>query len=431
MISMNTISAKLRETNKYIFIYYILILCATIAVSKPNANLGNIYRFGYLCLVLLPLSFNVRIAPLVLTTFIGISFASFAPLLPTNTTYYFIIVSIPLIARKPKSTTKVLLFVLLFVLYYLCIELFNGTPRTNFIKWIFITFLLFQSIISKEDLNLFAKSFPVISLVLSILFFLNFDSFVEEVAIMGEEVERSGWINPNIFGAYVGCGLVMAFYYFLNDRTNSKPIKIFYLSTIIFSIITLIMNASRGVVLSCSVSIVFILLFSNVKKFYKISIPILLVLFLVTLYSLGTFDLLEARFATENTATAGGRTDIWLAKLNEFKNLPFGQQVFGVGYNNCVALGGNDMDTHNDLFTALFAYGYVGLLLFSVMLILPLYLSRKNNFFIVLGFEVFLIMECFVLSPIFRGYFLFIAFYFFILKYALFSKTEFQSSMQY
>ena len=417
---MNNPFVKARKNDKYFLIYYLLILCSTILVSKPDANFGNIYRLVYLCLVFFPLFLNVRIAPLVLTTFIGISFASFAPLLPSSTIYYFIIVFITLMSSRTKST----ILVLLLLLYFLSIELFYGTPQINFIEWIFITFMLHQCIKTKDDLHLFAKSFPIISLVLSILFLLNFDSFVKEVALMGEDVERSSWINPNVFGGYVGCGLVVAFYYFLNDRLKTKSIKLLYLSTIILSIITLIMNGSRGVVLSCSLSIIFILLFSNVKKIYKVYIPILLVLFLVLLYNLGTFDLLEARFETENTATAGGRTDIWLAKLNEFMHLPFGQQIFGVGYNNCVALGGNNMDTHNDVFTALFAYGYVGLLLFSVMLILPLYLCNKNKFFMVIGFEVFLIMECLVLSPIFRGYFLFIAFYFFILKYSQFSKES-------
>ena len=124
------------------------------------------------------------------------------------------------------------------------------------------------------------------------------------------------------------------------------------------------------------------------------------------------------RMQDDTVDTGGDRTTIWQAKLLEFSELDVATQFVGIGRRACVALAGF-MSTHNDFLTAMIGYGYFGLVLFSLLIVYPLIKAPKRSKKAIFILSIYMVIECSVLEPIFRGYLFFLMFYMFTLKYVL------------
>lgn len=412
-------------------LYYAIILLLTFWLSKPYAEYG-LERYVYMLAVVAPLFFNKSYIALALPLFWGISQSSFTVLLPTNNVY-ILLVAVALCITELRITRQ-LMISLVSILYLLCIELFGIVPYFECAICGASAMFISLSVVSKQDIKKLGSAFGMMSLVLSILFLIYFEEFSDTYASVGfEQVERASWINANVFGGVIGIGMVSSIFLL----TLSKEFiinnwhKLICIVTVLVSLVVLIMNASRGALIASVVSSLLLLTFSKLKKSYLLLIFLLLTIFVVVLYNAGYFELLELRtIGDDNTTdTAGGRTEIWEAKLNAFTNLSIFQQCFGIGYDECVNLG-IYFDTHNDFVTALCAYGYIGFCLFIALLVYPLVIARKNKRLVVLSLLLFLILECFVLSPILRGYFIFFLFYVMILKFAVMSESFTNAELQ-
>ena len=95
--------------------------------------------------------------------------------------------------------------------------------------------------------------------------------------------------------------------------------------------------------------------------------------------------------------------------------------LFGIGETASANIG-RYVSTHNDLVTAMIAYGIIGLLMFLYFIFIYPIVKAKNNKLFVFILLIYMIIECCVLEPFFRGYIVFIMFYFFIIKFALLGK---------
>ena len=419
-------STGVTGSNRLYTIYYAALLLLTFFLSKPNAAYSTVFRYAYMIAVVAPLFVNRSYITFALTLFLGISQASFVPLLPTTSTY-FLVLAVALSFIQVHITQNVLWYIL-GILYILCIELFSMNPYFECVIWATIAVLLSFSVNTIHDIKRMGLGFTLVSLVLCVLFLMYFDEFSDTYASIGyEEVERSSWINANVFGGVIGCGMTSAVFLLVSSKewlANGWN-KFICVVVLLLSIVVLILNASRGALSASVISSTILLLSSKIKKKYLLLIFLGLAIFVLILYNVGYFELLELRTLGEDntTDTAGGRTEIWEAKLNAFANLPILQQLFGVGYDDCVNLG-IYFDTHNDLVTALCGYGYVGFISFIALLVAPVFVARPDKRIVIIGLLVFLILECVVLSPILRGYFIFFIFYIMIVKYALITKNR-------
>lgn len=407
-------------------IYYSVLLLITFILSKPHAAYGELVRYVYLGAVVLPLFFNKSYVVFALTLFFGISQTSFVSLMPTAS-YYMLCIVVVLCFMQVKIKRDIVP-VFIWILYVLCVELLNMTPHLECVICGIATLLLSCYVGTKQDLSKIGVAFCLISLVLGLLFVIFFNEFAEQFFMKGnEEVERSGWINANIFGGVIGCGMVSSVLMLVNpqDFTLSKLVKSLCLCCVILSTIVLILNASRGALIASILASLILLFCSRIKRTTLVLILLGCVLLLTILYSAGYFELLELRVAGENnnTETAGGRTEIWAEKFEAFGALPAYTQLIGVGYYRCVDLG-IYFDTHNDFVTALCAYGFIGLLSFVIFSIAPIFIASRRYKLTVLGLVVFLAIEGFVLSPIFRGYFVFFVFYLMIIKFAAMTRRQ-------
>lgn len=288
--------------------------------------------------------------------------------------------------------------------------------ESGFVFMIIITLISSAFVRNNDDLTIFLLSFLLLSLYLSIIFIVMRDQFV--VHFDGTDIERGGWTNPNGFGGTISCGVVLAAGYFMNffKIKNNNILKLLSIITIVVTLIALALNASRGALFSAIIGIALFVLFSNIKLRYKITIPIILICIFILLEGIGYFELLEYRMGEEGSGgNLSYRTVIWQKKISAFMNLEFFSKFVGIGLSN-VKNFGMVYSTHNDFVSALIGFGYLGLTLFVVFLLYPILKVKKHFKIPTYVLLLFILMECIVLEPFFRGMLVYFFLYLFILK---------------
>lgn len=398
--------------------YYAGLTVLIFTLMNPGVMLPSILRIALLILIFFPVLLKKDDFPFVFIAFYGISTISFTPILPTSDFYYIVIVLLfYLLSRKKKQ----FIFNSLPIYGYFLIVSLIHFDYTSSITWILIAILICDMIEKEESLNKLFYSFIIISVFLSILFIVHREEFMVQYSVDGtSDVERSGWTNPNGFGATIAIGGILSVAYLTNTIIFTKSLfkTIVCIITLILTTIVLILNASRGALLAYAVPSVIMLLFSKIKLLHKLIIIVFIILFIGWIYTNNMFELLFVRIADENTATGGGRTEIWQLKIEHFlMKANILNLLFGIGETETVILG-RYISTHNDIVTSFVAYGMVGLLLFVYFIfIYPIIKSNKKNRFGVIAMLLYIFIECNVVEPFFRGSIVIVMFYFFILKY--------------
>lgn len=420
-----------KRNNIGFILYYAVMLILTFVLTKPDVEYGMTFRVGYLAAISIPLLLNAKYIASFFLMFMGIAVTSFAPLPPTAPHYGLLLLFLFLILKLDSAKQDgYKAFVMFF--YFFVIEFLYVNPNINFLLWAVVAMGLSLFVKNMDDVNRIGVAFVIISLILSSLYIVYFNDFVEQYGAKEDDLQRASWINQNVYGGVVGCGFVCALYFLTNARklNISRVIKYISLFAAIISFIALVLNASRGSIIASVISAIILLFTSNLKKINLLVILGLIVAFVVYLYNDGYFDLLIHRFNDDTMSTANGRTIIWQEKWQAFNQQPFYQQLFGIGYENCLNLG-LYFDTHNDFMTALYAYGYVGFVIFCVFVLMPFFYIHKSFRWILLAFWIFFVTELMVLSPIYRGLFVFNMFYVMMIKMVKFSQKNKNNEILY
>lgn len=406
--------------------YYIVLTILIFMLMTPGVMLPSILRIAFLILIFFPVIFNVDEFPFVFVTFYGISSISFTPVLPTSDIYYAVIVIAFYLLNKNRNRNNFLIGCISIYIYFLISSLLHF-DYTSSLTWLLIAILICDMIIDENGLEKIFYSFIIISIFLSVLFIVHKEAFLVQYGNASSDVERSGWTNPNGFGANIAIGGLLSIAYLTNliKVTKSKFMTITCVITSILTFIVLIINASRGALLAFIIPSFLMLICSNIKIFYKLLLISLVCFFIVFMYSRSNiFDLIMMRISEDNAATGGGRTEIWEFKIDRFlKGDNIFDLLFGIGETATVNLG-MFISTHNDIVTSFIAYGTVGLLLFLYFIfVYPIIKSNKNIRPFVLIMLLYMLIECNVVEPFFRGSIVIIMFYFFILKYVMIKNT--------
>ena len=190
--------------------YYLSLFVLTIFLSRPNVAYGEVLRLGYLALLVIPLFVSKKYSIAAFTTFVGISFNSFYPMLPSIYTPYVLIaftIMYPLAGIRMNRLTIPIIFLFFAIREYLCIDI-----NIEFLVWGFVAIMLSTKINTEEDVKHLMISFIFVSFFLSFMLLL-YASFFMSVYSIDDNLERVGWINQNLFGGTVGLGtaaMVMA-----------------------------------------------------------------------------------------------------------------------------------------------------------------------------------------------------------------------------
>lgn len=418
---MESIPLRIRKLG---LVYYLALLVVVFFLMRPFVVPPMMIRLVLFGLIFIPTIFVPRILPAVLLLFYGVDKASFTHVLPESNIYLCAVVLICYVVYKGKS--RFVLKALLAVFYFFFCAMIHNSVGDVFL-WLLIAVLLSDMIREREDLSLLFHSFLLVSLFLGLLFLVHQQEFAVQYGKMEEDLERSGWINNNVFGGAIAAGGVLAMAYLTGalNFSKTKITTILSATVAVIVFVVLVLNASRGAFFAFLLCAATMLLLTRSKLYIKLLLLLAVGVVIYIMYTNDTFALLQARMESDNTATAGSRTVIWKTKLTEFfaSSNPL-VLLFGIGQTACINLGVY-YSTHNDFVTAIIAYGFVGILLFLFFIFFfPVNKAGKNERINVMLLLLYLVIECMVLEPIFRGYILEIMFYFFVLKYVTIKDTE-------
>lgn len=412
-----------RGLYKY-YIVLLAVLCTWVStVSAPPLPI----RLAYLTALIAPafLSAPKLLVP-VLVCFTSIASYGFScSYMPTELYFYLGIMAVLLLLSLDKlyNTQRPPTILSIFCIYVIVIDYIAGAKLVN-IDYSLLIILSSFFFVSKYgyEKEAYIICFVLVSIVLCIYYFTYGQSGIEVM-----EDGRVGWVDSNYMGNVCGMGVVLAYHVFINKMFAAK--KLFSntcLFTVVAGVIMLILNASRGAFLSMSIAVIVITLFAKIPLKKKIVIACIAVLFIVCVYNLGLFEVLEERVNSDD-GTGNSRTIIWGKKMEAFSHLPFLQQLFGLGYK-----GGFDLAIpggfgfHNDYLAFIVDYGYVGFILFIALMFYPITIvgCKSSNRPIVISLVLFLLTCSFTLEPFTAGRLTYWYFYMLIILFARWSQYD-------
>ena len=406
---------KNRKTNIYLIVYYFILLLMLVSRKDATSEPSIVLRLGFLIAVVAPCLISKSVSyPAVIIMFSTIARFGFAYSYMPYMTYIYVFITLLVFIIYERyrgiNIIKAPPFLIFFTIYIFFIDTITGfrNPYAKFPEEIFYCFLMllcFFNISSKtysETLKQLPIIVSIITIVLSLFFLLNRNEFAQDYGY-DTGLERSGWTDPNYFGMVIGMGAIISIITLFEKKWKHLPLleKILYISGIIISVPALVLNASRGALLSLIISFIVVILFSKSKMLYKVLIILLSLVGIAYLYNNNYFELLEYRISSDD-GTGSNRTVIWTNKLEHFINGSIINIVFGYGYAGGGYITGEGLGFHNEFVAFLVDYGIVGLSLLCYMLYYPLkFIKRKDgNFYVVITLLVYLGLCLMTLEPL-------------------------------
>lgn len=392
----------------YIFYFFILfvLLVSTFMRSSP---LPMTFRLIFFLLLFLPsIKFNYLFFPC-LVLFYSVSALSLGcTFMPTEISYYVYLSGLFAVAGYLKNKPSfpgypILLFSSLWVLIVL-VDFINSSSIEK-VSYSLLCFVLVLASITKQNLQkvmvYVPNAFIVATFTSSVLLLINREYFMVQ---SGDDFERLVSASINYSCSTIGIGSVMAFMLAMK-KTGRFIHRVFYFTTFAVSIVVLLMEASRGALLSVAIACVFIVLFSGLKTTYKIFGVLFIVVFTIILYQNNSFDLLIYRIQDDD-GTGSNRTSLWTNKLNAFRSTANSlEYLLGIGFDRAVHLGSNKVVyLHNDFLAFFIEYGFIGFGVFIWFLLYPLIKAEKAMRPTIYPFIAFIITTSFLLEPFTAGY---------------------------
>ena len=256
---------------------------------------------------------------------------------------------------KKISIRNFMPFILITILLILCfIAAYTSINRTKALEgeWYrhvgFYTYLLFLGFylnainVEKKDYKLIGTVFAIVSTIISVTALLN-NSFTHNVFLWQRRPYNGIFTNANHFGYYLSISVIVMIFLTLYEKNTIK--KIIYYTMMTISFIMIIANDTFGSYLGVLVGLIFISIYSLIKKKNSQLIYIVL-LFFVLSFMVGTTNgsIVKNNFCQlfsdlniiKNSndkklieKTGSSRTKLWKYTYKLVKKNPW----FGVGPN--------------------------------------------------------------------------------------------------
>lgn len=429
--------------NKFIVIYYSVLLLVLSSWKSVSSEPPLVLRLAFLFAVIAPTVFTRKVSyPAIITIFLTIGHYGFAYSYMPYMTYIYglltLVLTFILLVRRQSKELVLPLFFLCFSFYIFIIDTITGlgNSKAHFpedVTWCFLMllcFFFFAEGNEKDTKHQLSIAFAVISAVLSLYFLLYRATFVRDYGYQSG-LERSGWADPNYFGMIIGMGTMIGIIRLLDGEWKTLTLleKTFYVSVVLITVPTLILNASRGAVLAVLVGVTVLMLSSKAKFGYKMVLLVLAIIGIVFLYQNQYFDLLEYRIENDE-GTGSGRTTIWKEKIEAFSQGKPVQWLFGFGYTGGFYLTGRACGFHNEYLAFLVDYGIAGAVSLLYMLYYPIKktVRKSTSRPIVISLVVYLFTCCLTLEPFTHALLAFFAFYFYAIIVAKDNQLEYYTT---
>ena len=420
-------------SNKRVFILYYFVLVLILVFHQSFNEPPLVMRLAFLAAIILPTFFYKEVYyPAAIIMFLTIGNYSFSSTLMPNMLHIYVLVTllaIPFLLTSvgDLQVNSIPFFLFILPLYILVVNLLStrgGSEKAMtddfYCFFLLLIFLLITGNYIETALHQLPLCFAIATIALSFLFLTNRNSYVE--SYLGSELDRIGWGDANYFGMVLGLGTITGLVKLFGAKLRSISTidNLIYLLAIVLSIPVLLLNASRGAILSVVVAFLILLLFSKLKPGYKILISLLAVTLLFFLYNHQYMDLLMYRLQEDGVTTGAGRTTVWQEKLKAFGQKGMLQWFFGCGYYGGATINGYFRGFHNDYLAFLVDYGIVGLALFFYMLSYPFKILPPNSSLLPIIFSMMsYLATCFLtLEPMTFGKVTYFAFYLYVLLLA-------------
>lgn len=389
------------KQHKWIYLYYLVLhfICLswtnTAMVAPPI-----VMRLGITMAVFLPLIKCFWLSPAVIILFVGLRLNSVAPFgyIPQTWLIYelciIIIAIVHSLLYKKKYLFKFSNIQISLLVFIFIIDLINFKIFSPIFLFLITLYILYNAIQDKVSLNITMLSSVILTITLSIYYFVFAKDFME--AYYGSDAERAVWVDPNYFGILLGCGIIISGAYIFSaiKAKIGNFYKLIFVISIILGYITIVLQASRGAVLAITGSLLIQILLSKTKLIYKILILLISVIGIIYLFNSGYFTLLVDR--TLGDKTGSGRTEIWAMKFKDWIENPI--NLLGCGYQSAFyEFQPLNFDCHNEFLSIVINYGVIGIII-TLIAIISLAIRKKEKSFI-WSFLYFIGVAFMTLSP--------------------------------
>ena len=406
--------------NKGLFLYYFILAIILIMWGNPDSLPPLPLRIAFLILVVTPLFTVAQDYFLVIFFFFVILSGSnhAVSYMPATGPYLVACTLIGAVFFRPSNIKGLgtSFSVLLLLALTILVDIAAGGNVENFSYSLLLSIIVANSFISSErqwQVEQMAYSFIILSLVLSLEYFIWGGQFSQTISVGNEDFERLGWSDPNYFSCVLGFGTLISYSELLDNRIIEKKRNWLLLITLLLSLFVIVSTASRGASVALVIAIALATINSKIPIGRKVGIMLLGGILLYVTYKGGLFDLLFSRVANDD-GTAGNRTLIWATKLSAFFSSDSLSVLFGYGIQGGRWLGfSKAQGFHNDYLAFLVSYGIVGFLLFVSVILSPLW--KKVNRRIIFPYLAYILIILGSLEPISSGNIIYFYFFLFIL----------------
>lgn len=289
----------------------------------------------------------------------------------------------------------------------------------NILEYIIMTFLMWRTINTKEDLEFLLKGFTILFLCFGFyelyeivtntnplsdyeLTLVTDASKAIDFGNYEDEIDR-GFRAKSVFTHPIGAGInfslyiIIALFFLMRTKIDLKVSKFLIIVTSLLSLVCIIMTKSRG-------PYVFLLIgsftFINLKssQFYKYSIVFFFALLLLLPYFSDQFEIFKSIYDSKSQASVGGSSvDMRFEQLVCAIALMSMSPIYGLGYKylNVISnfytmglLGGESI-----WFSVLPQYGLIGIIayifmIYWVIIKLPQRFKSSSIFFVSLAYWI-------------------------------------------
>ena len=406
-------------------VYLALLLVILLSWRDPEIAPPMYQRLLFVAAALLPAYFYQKTILPIIACFSTVSYYGYAhTYFPAELLFILpILLVLALVKKKESNYLKKGSYILLILAFYTAIVDLLSSGEIQPLSLSFLTIFLIGMLLgnNEDEFRLFGFALCISSIALSLEFYFVGEEMIRYSTTGG--FARTFLRDPNYYGAIIDAGAVVAFRELLSNKKKSIFEKILFITTVVLTFITVVLNASRGAMLSLSLCFALLIMLYPTKIKYKVLFLIATAIGVFLLYHYGYFDLLEYRVESDD-GSGSYRTVIWSTKINAFfQEGNFLTLLCGFGAIDAMNLG-IYYGAHNDFIAMLVGYGIIGFLLLFYFIIRPVSLSDKKSRVEILILVLFFVAVSSTIEPITSGRYAQLFFYVYVEKLVMLNRTH-------
>lgn len=361
-----------RLSNLYLIYYVVLGVIQSLWISRSSFP-PLVLRLGMSLMVFGPLLFKKELIPFAFVFSITLrqhlsTEYSYLPNIYSVNVYLLILVLLSVVhydvwKRFNFKTSGVLTFAAIIFIWTVS-DLINKGSIGNGACFLLIAFFLLPFLADRKAVEYVIGAYIFVSMILAIYYFFMYDSFAVTWNV-NEDIERSGWSDPNYFSIHIGIGFMMsmACLFGIINTVFVKYHRVLLIAGAFIIFFAIMMTGSRAGLLSSFVITLLVIVLSKNKAQYKLVPIIVLPVILFILFKSRYAQLVVYRFFSEDTlSSGGGRLEIWSMALENYIQQDIWHLLFGGGWWHRANLTAGS-ETHNEWLAQLCDYGLIGLFL--------------------------------------------------------------------